>query len=389
VTIEDVEDEDDEEPVIRVPKHRTGRQIVLDDDSEEEGIPPIPFVPLTRQGDENGRRWKNPPAPKPPSKEKAYKLVSKLDDPNIVQGLVDQTKSKILEGITVEMLVAMNPEYAKKLRDITFKTRVPVHKNFMFGTLGFEPEFPYMEEDLDIRLGIDAIALDSLPPVDSFYISTEADFGLEPGWMVCTDIVLQYYSTLKEGESPKPIYTAMESTSLRVLFPLVGGKEKVEAVMDTGSQIVSMALMVAERLGLSWDPDIRIFMQSANGQLKKSAGLARNIPFLFGDIPVYLQVHIIDQPAYQILLGRPFDVLTESETRNFKDGSQTVTIRDPNTDRRLTMPTHARGTYSAVKEYSRKEPVVNPVSEGNQTNEAKGSSKDKENDVDFQSSSRN
>jgi hypothetical protein len=54
VIIEEVEDEDDEEPVIRVPKHCTGCQIVLDDDSEEEGIPPIPFVPLTRQGDENG-----------------------------------------------------------------------------------------------------------------------------------------------------------------------------------------------------------------------------------------------------------------------------------------------------------------------------------------------
>jgi hypothetical protein len=42
-----------------------------------------------------------------------------------------------------------------------------------------------------------------------------------------------------------------------------------------------------------------------------------------------------------------------------------------------------------MKEYGRKEPVVNPVSDGNQKNETKDSSRDKENDVDFQSSSRN
>jgi hypothetical protein len=79
--------------------------------------------------------------------------------------------------------------------------------------------------------------------------------------------------------------------------------------------------------------------------LKKSAGLSWNVLFLFGDIPIYLQVQIINQPVYYVLLGRPFDILSETNIKNYKDGSQLITIRDPNTQRRITLPTHARGKF--------------------------------------------
>ncbi|KAF7348909.1 hypothetical protein MVEN_01411200 [Mycena venus] len=366
------EELDKENERIKAPNRRAERQIVLDDDFEEVEPAPIPFVPLEKPQTEvsNGRNLKS--AMKVPSKEKAFKLVPKLDDPNIVQSLVDQTKTKTLDGITVEMLAAMNGDYAKKLRDITYKTRVPLKPVLMSGILSQQSEFPFMEDDLPIRLEPDAIALENLPPVDSLFISTEQDPGLDPGCMVCTDVVLQYYSTLEEGQAPKQIYTSMDSASLRVVFPLVSGREKVECILDSGSQIVSMALTIAERLGISWDPDIQIFMQSANGQLKKSAGLARNVPFLFGDIPIYLQIHIIDQPAYQ----------------NHKNGSQFVTIRDPNQNRRVTMPTHSRGTFSAVRDAKRRVEIEETPREDEKPKAGTGSQPE-ELSADFQRSSRN
>ena len=55
-----------------------------------------------------------------------------------------------------------------------------------------------------------------------------------------------------------------------------------------------------------YDPAIKLNMQSANGTRDWSLGLARNVPFTIGTITLYLQVHIIDSPAYDILLGRPF-----------------------------------------------------------------------------------
>jgi hypothetical protein len=104
-----------------------------------------------------------------------------------------------------------------------------------------------------------------------------------------------------------------------------------------------MAYDLAKEIGLTWDPDVQIYMQSANGSLEKSVGLARNVSFKFGDIVVYLQVHIINNPAYKVLLGRPFEILTESTFENGNDGSQIVTIKDPNTGRRTTMATLPRG----------------------------------------------
>jgi hypothetical protein len=128
-----------------------------------------------------------------------------------------------------------------------------------------EEVFPFMEEEIPLKLDWDAIALSDLPPVDSVFVSHEEDMGLLPGCLVATDIMLQYYSTLGDGQAPKQIYTSMESVSLRVLFPKINRPEKVECVVDSRSQIVSMALKSAEGLGLSWDPDATIFMQSANG----------------------------------------------------------------------------------------------------------------------------
>jgi hypothetical protein len=56
-----------------------------------------------------------------------------------------------------------------------------------------------------------------------------------------------------------------------------------------------------------------------------------------------LQIHVIWSPAYDILLGRPFDVLTESMVKNFANEDQTITIVDPNSRRTATIPTIPRG----------------------------------------------
>ncbi|THH15802.1 hypothetical protein EW146_g4737 [Bondarzewia mesenterica] len=104
-----------------------------------------------------------------------------------------------------------------------------------------------------------------------------------------------------------------------------------------------MSEEVCNELALIYDPDIVLNMQSANGKIDKSLGLARNVPFLIGNIVLYLQVHVIREPAYDILLGHPFDVLTESIVKNFANENQTITIHDRNMERNATVPTLARG----------------------------------------------
>ncbi|KAG6913177.1 hypothetical protein DXG01_009038 [Tephrocybe rancida] len=135
-----------------------------------------------------------------------------------------------------------------------------------------------------------------------FSTTTEAQGTIPAGAIICGDPVLQYYESLAPDEKPKIIICANESEGLRTIYPVVNGKGGVESILDGGSQIVSMAKGDAEKAGLTWDSSITIHMQSANKQLDETCGLARNVPFSFGDLIVYLQVHVVNEPAYHVLM---------------------------------------------------------------------------------------
>ncbi len=156
----------------------------------------------------------------------------------------------------------------------------------------------------------------------------------------------QYYRSLRPGEKPDPqrLVVARESAALRSIFPIVDNSLKVECILDPGSQIIAMSEEVCHELSLIYDPSITLNMQSANGTVDKSLGLARNVPFRIGNLTIYMQVHIIRAPAYDVLLGRPFDILTESIVRNHRNEDQTITITDPNTGQVVTVPTLPRGS---------------------------------------------
>ena|ERR1700676_1890949 len=79
-------------------------------------------------------------------------------------------------------------------------------------------------------------------------------------------------------------------------------------------------------------------MQSANREVDKSLRLACNVPLCIGEITLYVQIHVIRSPTYNILLSQPFDILTESVVCNFANEDQTITIFNPNSGRCATVP---------------------------------------------------
>jgi hypothetical protein len=194
---------------------------------------------------------------------------------------------------------------------------------------------------------IETIRVERLPEA-TFEVLTEDRDGMDKGSIVVSDPVVQYLNTLSPGEEPKTVIVGGESHSLRTLYPLINRTGEVEALLDAGSQIVSMSKTIAVALEVNWDPDITVRMESANKTYENTLGLARNVPFLFGTITAYLQVHVVQNAAYKVLLGRPFDVVTESEVKNSRDGSQSVTLTDPNTGERCVMHTHERGKVPSV-----------------------------------------
>jgi hypothetical protein len=108
----------------------------------------------------------------------------------------------------------------------------------------------------------------------------------------------------------------MESGAVHSVFSLIDNSQKKECILDPGCQIIAMSESTCHDLALAYDPSIKLNMQSA---------------------------HVIKSPAYDVLLGCPFDILTESVVRNFANEDQTITIHDPNTGRRVTVPTLPRG----------------------------------------------
>ena len=87
-----------------------------------------------------------------------------------------------------------------------------------------------------------------------------------------------------------------------------------------------MSESTCHSLALAYDPRICLNMESMNSSYDLSLGLACNIPFQVGPITLYLQVHVICSPSYEILLGWLFDMLTESIIHNYTNEDQTITI---------------------------------------------------------------
>ncbi|KAG6857874.1 hypothetical protein C0995_004533, partial [Termitomyces sp. Mi166 len=95
---------------------------------------------------------------------------------------------------------------------------------------------------------------------------------------------------------------AKDTDSLRAIMAVINGKEEVKCIVDSRSQIVSMSEEIAHHLGLVYDSMVVLNMQSANGAIDQLQGLARNVPCTIAGLTIYLQVHVISQPAYNILL---------------------------------------------------------------------------------------
>lgn len=140
------------------------------------------------------------------------------------------------------------------------------------------------------------------------------------------------------------VVVAAESESLRTITPRVNGDHPVQSILDPGCQIVAMSKAVWNALKMSLNPNYRISVQSANGTKDPSLGLVENLPFTFGGITVLFQVHVLENPAYDILLGRPFDVVCQTMIKNFANGDTHITITDLNNPRNsATFPTEVRG----------------------------------------------
>ncbi|KAJ7101247.1 hypothetical protein B0H15DRAFT_769685 [Mycena belliarum] len=115
-------------------------------------------------------------------------------------------------------------------------------------------------------------------------VNHTAQTALPPDAFIVPDPFEVFFAS---GDAPDDLVVSLESSAIRSILPVVDNRQQVESIVDG--------------------------------------------------------VHVVRSPAYDILLGRPFDVLTESVVRNFSNENQTITICDPNTGKVATVPTVPRG----------------------------------------------
>ena len=284
------------------------------------------------------RNFATPPKPANAKKpEPAYRTMAPVYDDKIATNVYDRAMDSQIT-LTQRELLSLSPEVRSQVREaVSAKRSAPKETTKEIHTLANDDSLPFALDDLESE------SISTVATASTFVQSVYHQKTPPPGSLIIPDPYETYLKSLPNGQTPDTLIVAKESSALRSIFPLVDHQQHVEAIIDPGSQIIAIAEEVCIDLGLIYDPTIILNMQSANGEVDKSLGLARNVPLRIGKITLYVQIHVIRSPAYDILLGRPFDILTESVVRNFANEDQTITIFDPNSGRRATVPTSPRG----------------------------------------------
>jgi hypothetical protein len=231
-------------------------------------------------------------------KKPAYHYVASIQNPRTVVDVYSKSMQAPLVTLSPEELFAISPEVCNRLREAITPKQV----------------------------------LSETVSTHAFIANDEETSITVP------DVYGTYINNLAPGERPIPLNVAQESYTLQSITMVIDNGEEVEGIIDPGSQIIAMSEAVCHDTGLAYDLSIKLNMQSANGEVEQLLSLSRNVPCKINTITLYLQIHIIRSPAYDILLGRPFDVLTESTVKNPPNKDQTITIVDPNTKCSVTIP---------------------------------------------------
>jgi hypothetical protein len=135
---------------------------------------------------------------------------------------------------------------------------------------------------------------------------------------------------------------ANHSEELRAIDVLIHGVRTVEGILDEGSQIIAIRKDIWESLGLAARSDYQVVMESATNTTAKTIGLLHNLKLTIAGYDFYVQAQVVEHAPYEMLIGLPFKVLTQSTTQHFEDGSSHITLKDPNTQAIITVPTKAR-----------------------------------------------
>ena len=156
----------------------------------------------------------------------------------------------------------MSPKVHTQIRDSTTTKRIPTAAtSTTLGLLEIVPEDDETAFDAYQSFTLGCPDMDRVPP---------------KGATIVPDPIESYYNSLEPGESPNidRLTVAKESTVIRSILALVNNSQKKECTVDPGCQVIAMSETACHSLALTYDPEILLNMESANGTFDWSLGLA-------------------------------------------------------------------------------------------------------------------
>lgn len=220
-----------------------------------------------------------------------YRYQAAIEDPSVSRALLERALDAPIQT-TARELLATSPDLRKQFKEMVMSRRVSA----------------------------DAVLVESTYPVQ-----TVESFLNEHGSKYTFDPIV-----------------AEHSVPLRIVFPEFANGVRPECILDSGAQIIAMRKDVWKQMDLPLMCEKIMVMESANNSRNATLGVVQNVRVEFGPIALHLQVQIVDNAPFEVLLGLPFYCLANVVSEHFQNGDANITLRDPNTHVRATFPTHTR-----------------------------------------------
>ncbi|KAG6327804.1 hypothetical protein ID866_11285 [Astraeus odoratus] len=90
----------------------------------------------------------------------------------------------------------------------------------------------------------------------------------------------------------------------------------IECLLDQGAQIVAIRCDLWEALGVPVHPDLATTLEAANKSKEEMLGIVENACLKIGGMEFKLQIHIVGDTPFDLLLGCPFFSLSSCVTHN-------------------------------------------------------------------------
>ena len=137
-----------------------------------------------------------------------------------------------------------------------------------------------------------------------------------------------------------------DSIKLREIEVFINHNVEIRAVIDSGSQIITLREDVWRDSGMTINPETKITLESANKTLSSTLGTVDNLPITIGTETFYVRAQVVKESPTPMLLGMPFFSLTKCQQDVSTDGYMSLRLANPNPPHNeITVPTMARRYY--------------------------------------------